>query len=120
MSRKRLKIYTEDEILDRFGRAFRVDYVTGILLFLDFKPIGIVKSKGFGAWNVYMVEKDLVCLWGLGISDKIPRTSWELDREYSKKFREHSRACKSKKERMKMILNLLKNYYKDIMRGCAE
>lgn len=114
--RKRLKTYTEDEIIRKYKRAFRIDYVTGILLLQDFKPIGIAKNENGGAWNIYMINHDLVCLWGLGVSDKIPRLSLGVDRQYSERFRTDSRICNSKKERIKVTLNLLKDYYDDILR----
>lgn len=113
-----MKRYTEEDLLKKYKRAFRIDYVTGIGFFIEFKPIGIVLKNGKDQWYAYMIEKDLICLWGVGLPEIIPWAGLSLDDKYYKAFGEfntNTRPWPSKKERMQKVLSLLKDYYKELI-----
>ena len=117
-----MKRLTEDKLLKKYKRAFYIHIPTAWPLYMDFKTIGRVKSDKEGAWYAYMIEKDLVCLRGIGMSDKIPRGNLDLESKLNDKFNNYIddylakyNKWPSKKESMQNTIKLLKDYYKEIM-----
>ena len=118
-----MRRFSEDKILKIYKRAFRINITTAWPLYMDFKTIGRVKSDKEGARYAYMIEKDLVCLHGIGMSDKIPWGNLDLERKLNRKFDKYIddylakyNKWPSKKENMQNTLVLLKDYYKEIMK----
>lgn len=117
-----MRRFSEDKILKIYKRAFHIRIPTAWPLYMDFKTIGRVKSDKEGAWYVYLIEKDLVCLRGIGMSEKIPWGSLGLESKLDDKFDNYIdeylakyNKWPSKKESMQNTLVLLKDYYKEIM-----
>ena len=91
----------------------------GISLFWEFKPIAKVADDEGQMRKAYMVDKDLICLWGLGLSEKIPWGNLEMEGKMNNKYDTYINSgdpWPNKKERMQKALSLLKIYYRDILK----
>lgn len=116
--KKRLKKCSLDEFLKKHENVFSILLIPGISLFWNFKPIALVVD-GESAWHAFMIEKDLICLWGMGPSKKVPWGNLELEEKLSQEYEDFlmdTRPWPTKKEEMQKVLSLLKDYYDKILR----
>ena len=116
---RRLKTYAVDELYKKYKYVFSVTFVTGNRLFWEFKPIAKVRDDEGQMWKAYMIDKDLICLWGLGLSKKIPWGNLEMQGKMLDEYDTYISSgdpWPNKKERMQKVLSLLKVYYKNILK----